>query len=285
MTDHITITQPGIYPDIPDTIYHADPTAGGSISYSGLKDILRTPALYHYRRTHPEQKRTYDFGHAVHHLVLGAGTPIAVLEYDNLRTKAAQNAQAEARAAGLAPLLEAEYQTAKDAADAVMRHPLARLTLERPGLREASAFAVDPDTGVWLRSRYDHLTDHQPGVRTVAVDLKTAVSADPDDFTRSAATYAYDVQAAFYRQVLTLARGDEDTAFAFIVVEKNPPHLVSVIELDAEYDLIGARRARRGIDTYALCKQTGDWPGYPDTVQTVAPPRWLAYAEELDLVF
>jgi hypothetical protein len=288
-----SITEPGVYPDIPDGIYHGDPVLGGSLSSTGAKRILDSPARYQWELTHRVEKVAFDVGHAVHALVLGVGMGVEVVKVTDkdgtksdatdYRTKSAQEHRDAIYAAGdSVPLLRKDLAPIEAMADAVLTHPIAGPLLERPGQSEASLFAPDPESGVWLRARPDRLPDQDTGQTTV-VDLKTARSADPRAFNRSAADFGYDIQRAFYTHTLRLARGDEDAAFVFIVVETEAPHLVSVIELDDEFTAIGRARMRRAIDTFKACRDADEWPGYEPVVHLVDAPRWLAYEEGMVL--
>lgn len=280
LASHTLITEPGIYPDIDEQTYHNDPVAAGSLNASGAKAILKTPAHYIHQRGNRIHKDVFDLGSAVHSEVLGKGWPVRVLDFDNWRTKAAGEARDEARALGEIPILAAEYATVRATAAAVLAHPTARALFECVGVAEASLFAPDPATGVWMRGRIDWLQDVGAKPAKI-VDLKTARSADPREFENSAASYAYDIQDAWYKHLLSLIRGDFDPEFVFVVVEKEAPYLVSVVELDAEFIAIGRQRMRRAIDTFKRCRDADDWPGYPDDIQLVGAPRWLAYAEEM----
>ncbi len=278
------ITAPGIY-TMDDATYHADPIAEGSLSSSGARTLLKSPALYRWQREHPVQKDVYDVGHAVHAKVLGVGMDVVEIPADVLATngatstKAAKEFIAQVRAEGKVPLKAEVVAEINAMSEAVLAHPLARALLERPGQSETSLFAPDPETGVWLRARIDRLPDQGHG-RTVAVDLKTGRSADPAEFNRSAAEYGYDVQSEWYQAVLRRVRGDDDTAFVFIVVESAPPHLVSVIELTGTFPQIGRDRMRRAIDTFHHCRETGEWPGYDPVVHYVEPPRYYEIQHE-----
>jgi len=281
----MSITAPGIY-EMDDATYHADPVEAGSLSSSGARTILKSPALYQWERQHPVYKDVYDVGHAVHAKVLGVGLDTVEIPADTLAangatsTKAAKDFIAQARAEGKVPLKADVIAEINTMAESVLSHPLARALLERPGQSEASLFAPDPETGVWLRARIDRLPDAHPAGRTIAVDLKTGRSADPAEFKRSAADYGYDLQAEWYQAVLRQVRGDDDTAFVFIVVESTAPHLVSVIELGGTFPQIGRDRMRRAIDTFHHCRETGEWPGYDPVVHYVEPPRYYEIQNE-----
>lgn len=283
------ITEPCVIDGMSDAEYHADPVEAGSLSSSGARTILKSPALFDWEREHRVEKTTYDVGHAAHAKVLGVGSPVIAYPDEHLTpsgnasTKVATLAWAkDQRAAGLVPVTPDQMVDVDAMAEAILDHTLARSLIEAPGASEQSMFAPDPETGVWLRARIDRLPD-QDGSQTLALDLKTSTSADPREFQRSAAEYGYDVQSEWYQHVLRLTRGDVDTAFLFVVVEKAAPYLVSVIELDAEFAAIGRARMRRAIDTFKTCRDADDWPGYEEIVHLVDPPRWLAYEEGLVL--
>lgn len=273
------ITTPCIVDGMSDADYHSDPVVGGSLSSSGARTILKSPAHYIWERANRVEKTTFDVGHAVHSAVLGVGAEVVILDFTDWRTKAAQEAKTDAYAQGLTPILVKEHEPIKAMSESILAHPIARSLLEY-GKAEQSGFAQDPETGVWLRARFDYLPDASDG-QTVIVDLKTSVSADPNDFAKSAANYGYDIQSEWYQRVLTLARGDTDTGFRFIVVEKAAPYLVSVIELDAEFAAIGWVRVLRAIEIFNSCASTGEWPGYEPITHLVGAPRWLAYENEM----
>lgn len=275
------ITTPCIIDGMSDADYHSDPVEGGSLSSSGAKTILKSPAHYIWERANRVEKTAYDVGHAVHSAVLGVGAEIVQLDFPDWRTKAAQTAKEDVYAQGKTPLLAKDYEPIKAMSESILAHPIARTLLERPGKAEQSLFAQDPESGVWLRARIDYLPDASDE-QTIIVDLKTSVSADPRDFSRSAAEYGYDIQAVWYESLLNLVR-ESDTSFRFVVVEKSAPYLVSVVELDAEYAQIGRSRMRRAIDTFKECVDKNEWPGYDPIAHLIGPPTWLAYAEGMDI--
>jgi hypothetical protein len=283
----MSITTACVIDGMSDADYHGDPVEGGSLSSTGAKAILRSPAHYKWQQENDVKKATFDLGHAVHSMVLGVGLEIIAIPDDVLAsngaasTKEAKAFIAEAREAGKVPLKADVVAECTALTEAVLAHPLARTLLDQKGKAEQSLFAQDPETGVWLRARIDYLTDASEG--STIVDLKTAASADPRDFGRSAAEFGYDIQHCWYQYVLELARGDKNTDFRFIVVEKSAPYLVSVIELDGLFSIIGNMRMRRAIETYKKCKEINEWPGYEAISHLVGPPSWLSYEEELEI--
>jgi len=276
---------PVIVPDLPEVDYHASP----ALSSTGARTLLDSPARFQWQRQHPITSETFDFGTTVHTMVLGVGAEPVPLDFDSWRTKASQEAAAEVRAAGDVPMLRDAYDAARSCADAVLADRRAKAILARCDQREVSMFAEDPATGVAMRARLDL---YGAGDEPLAADLKTAASAADDDFARAAANYGYAVQMAWYQHVRALVTGDDTPIpFRFVVVEKSPPYLVNVIELDAEFVQIGRSQVDRALRTYAECVERygdGPWPGYgnpdePDEPNLIGPPAWFSYSEGMEL--
>jgi len=257
---------PGLYPDLPEAVYFGDTD---SLSASSMKLILKSPAQYHYRLTHPEEpKAHFDVGHAAHAKVLGAGAPIAVIDVKDKRGKAWTEPAEAARAEGKTPVTTAEAEATDAMAEAVLAHPIARRVLTG-GESEVSAFWHDEEYGVTRRARFDHVNVPVIG------DLKTTRDADPKWLPKVVCDYGYDVSAAQY---LDVARGLglDVTAFALVFVGKEPPHEVVVAELDAEFLDRGERLCRAALERFRDCRESGVWPGFtgPDDFLTLTPPRW-----------
>lgn len=264
---------PGIY-DMDEAVYHGDPVPGGSLSSTGARRLLppSCPAKFAWLRDHPEPPSdALDLGTAAHRLILGAGIDIHVVAAPDYRTRDARDERDAARAAGKLPLLPREDAQVRAMADAIRAHPVAgRVFLPGNGRPEQSLFCQDAATGVWLRSRPDWMTD-----RALIVDLKTSRSANPRAFARSAADFGYHVQDAFYRLVHEAVTG-ERPRFVFVVIEKDPPYLVSACQLDDDAVACGTALARQAIERYRDCAEAGIWPGYTDfsEIDVISLPPW-----------
>lgn len=290
VAEPIQITKPGLYEDIPDDIYHADPVPGGSLSSTGARKILPPgcPALFAYEREHGRpDKRAFDFGHAAHAKVLGVGAPVAVIPDEALssnggtNTNAAKEFIAAARKAGAVPLKSSEAAEIDAMAEALLANPIAAALLQPgSGRAEVSGFHIDQRSDAWLRVRYDWLPHPRDDGRLIIPDYKTSHSASPEEFARSAANYGYPQQDAFYTDAARALELAEDIAFVFVVQEKTPPYLVTVCELDNVAKRIGRNRNRQAIDLYADCTNTGEWPAYMDDVALVSLPSWYERRQE-----
>jgi hypothetical protein len=287
MTDQLVITAPGIY-DIPAEAYHADPVPGGSLSSSGARRLLPPgcPALYRYEQDHPPApRRVFDFGHAAHQLVLGAGPALVRVDAPDWRTKAAKEQRDAAHAAGEVPLLVDEHDQVQEMAAAIRAHPVAGALLDPAhGQPEQSLFWRDQrQPRVWRRARLDWVPAPRAG-RGIFCDYKTTRSADPEQLAKAVYDHGYHQQGAWYLDgAKALGLADDDAAFLLICQEKTPPYLVTIAQLDVVALKIGRFLNRQAIETYAECTRTGRWPGHSDEVELLALPAWVEnrYAEEL----
>lgn len=276
------ITGPGVY-DIPEHVYHADPVPGGSLSSTGARRLLppSCPALFKHERDHGAQRRqVFDVGSAAHRLVLGAGADLAVIDAGDYRSKAARDQRDAAYAAGTTPVLSHEFDQVNAMATAVERHPVAgRLFAPGRGDAERTLAWIDEATGVWCRARLDWMCRSANG-RLIVVDYKTTTSAEPSKVARAIHDYGYHQQASWYLDGVRAVGLDVDPAFIFAFQEKAAPHLITVVELDAEALRIGAERNRRALEIYARCTATGEWPGYTDDITLLGLPAWAERQHE-----
>lgn len=266
----MTITAPGVY-DVPEDTYHADadlaPELGRSLSSTGAKTILKSPALFDYQRRHPVQKDVFDEGTVAHALILRNPDPrlFVVDDYDWTRRKG-KPTRDEIRNQGRIPIHRGTLLAASKMAHAVRRHALASAILSQ-GQPERSLYWTDEATGVTCRGRTDWLRDN------AIVDVKTTQDASPTGFAKACANYGYDQQADWYTTGVEAITGRR-LPFLFIAVEKEPPHLVAVYQLDDDALDRGARRNRQALDLFAECESAGEWPGYSSDIEVLSLPRW-----------
>jgi hypothetical protein len=159
-------------------------------------------------------------------------------------------------------------------ADAVLTHPVAgRLLDPDTGKAEQSMYWQDDETGVAMRGRIDWWRQPVGGLPHTLIDVKTTKNANPFAFGKTAADFGYHRQQFTYRWAARVLFGIE-VAFIFVLVETEPPYLVSTPELGDEDEAIGGREMRRAIDIYRECVESNTWPGYPQEIVQVSLPRW-----------
>jgi len=270
------ITEPGFH-DVPEHEYHADPVEGGSLSSTGARMLLRCPALYRYRMDNPERRSEFDFGSAAHKLVLDDGPDIAVLDYDDWRTKAAREARDNARSWGQIPLLRDDYKRVCDMAGELAAHPEASDLLTPRSGKAEQTIVWRGSQGMWLRARLDWTRDDG-----TIVDYKTTHNASPGAIAKSVYDYGYHQQEHWYTTGAMEVSAAYFT-FRFVFQEKTPPYLVTVVNLDSDAVTWGGVLNRKAIDVYQRCQITGAWPGYADKTVTLSLPGYaLANYERAD---
>lgn len=276
------VTGPGIYA-LDEATYHADtalaPELGRSLSQSGAKTLLASPARFAWERDHGRAPKTeYDLGTLAHALILrNPDARIVVIDAYDYRTKAAQAAKAAAYAEGKVPVHRGQLLAASRIARSVRRHPMAAQVLAR-GEAEVSYYWTDAATGVTCRARVDWLV---PG--KALVDVKTTGNdggSDPDTFGRQAAKLNYPMQAAHYVDGWEAVTGAR-LPFVHVVVETEPPYLVLVGQLGDDAIEAGRARMRRALAIYAERESAGDWPEFdhPHDIADIPVPGWYGHID------
>ena len=277
------ITSPCVVDGMPEETYHADPVEGGSLSSTGARQMA-VPAKYRAALDAPPVYRDdFDFGSVAHKLVLGAGQDLHIIMKapgvyaDSMRTNAAKEDKAEARANNKIPIMHHDYLIAAAMAAAIERDPYARPLLQSEGVSERSLFWIEPDVDVWCRARLDRWALLASG-RWCAVDYKTATSVAKRDIEKDVRNYGYWQQDDFYRRGIRGTGLDSDPAFMFVFQEKTDPYLIQVVQLAPEAQMYGHQKNRQALERFRDCRAADIWPGYDDAdgILTVELPSFLA---------
>jgi len=300
MTEHLPEQEPcqplltGIIPGLSNEQYHAAP----GVSNSGLGLVERSPAHYYAKYLDPnrepeEPTPAMRAGTALHTAILEPDTfavRYVVVPQDAPRRPSvtqlnAKNPSADtvfainwwahfdAENAGREIITADEYERFMRCAAAVHAHPTIAYLIGK-GVAEQSVFAVDPETGVIVKTRPDYLAKVDSA--TVYLDFKSTDDARPDAFARSCHNYGYNRQVALGEDALEWSGVGRPDATFLIPFERDNPHGVMVYEPDADFRAIGRARYRRPLNTYAECLATNRWPCYPETVTPLSLPKWAA---------
>jgi len=289
------IKEPGIYSDVPLSVYHGQAICPGpSVSSSGLRRVLEinggSPAHFYSEwsgnaeKIEVEDSKAFYLGRAAHHLMLGQphfarSFAIRPAHYTDYRTKEAREWRDQKIAEGVTPLTDSDVVIIKGMAGSLGRHPLVSQGL-LAGDVERSLFWQDKATGIWLKSRPDAI----PTDSGDAADLKTTPSVAWTDLVRSITDFAYHAQAALVREAFKACLGLELTSFSLVFVEKKPPYCARVVMLkDSDLDL-GAKQNRKALDLIARCIDANHWPGpgedHVTHIELSSRYRELAEAEQ-----
>lgn len=283
----VSITEPGVYPDLPAEEYHRQ---HDWLSWSMMKRLVPPSTPAHLKaslRQGEERERHFDVGKVVHNVVLGNGDDYEVVQavtrekvtYDarDYVTKSAQDHRDAIYESGKVPILRAELEAAEQMAKSVTEHEVANALLTN-GTPEVSLFWIDEATGVKCRARLDWLPDAREGRRMIVPDLKSAATADPREFSKAAGKYGYYGQQRHYLNGIKACGLDPDPAFLFVVVEKADPWPVIVGQIAGRDDLdLAARVVDRATRLWRDCTESDHWPAYPAGVIDLSLPTWLHY--------
>lgn len=281
MPDRRDETTLGILPSITADQYHSDAlTDQPTLSKSILKLMLdASPA--HARAAHPKLNPNYQrtdddkfsVGTVTHDLFLEGYDRVAVIPYDDWRTKAAKELRDEARQNGQIPLLASQHEQVQDMLVA-LRSLLTQFDLQ-PALfsnGKPEQTLVWEDRGVLCRCRLDWLHDDHSTID----DLKTSSRlAKPAAWCKTTLwSIGAHLQQAFYVRGCQAVLGVEPD-FRFVVIETEPPFEISVVAADPLSVAVANRQIDYALDLWRTCLETDTWPGYDRRIHYAEMPPWF----------
>jgi exodeoxyribonuclease VIII len=249
--------------DLPAETYHAMP----ELSNSGMSKLKKSPANFkHYLDNGSESTDAMEFGSMFHMAVLEPGLFNSTYESTNCndkRTTAYKTAAKAIEANGRIPIEEKTVTQLMLMKDAMWNSFPGFLPL-RGGTAEASI--IYTDDGVQCKCRIDYLGDD------AIIDLKTTTDASANGFQDSVFKFGYHRQQAHYQRPFELA-GTPKRMY-FWAVEKEPPYLNAIYELDEAALIVGRAEREKLMALYRTCKALDKWPGLPTNIQTISLPAW-----------
>ena len=239
------------------------------------------PKLNPAWQRHEEAK--FDLGTAIHAIALGDnGTTFDVIAgYDDWRKNEAKDRRDAARAAGRLPLLEHQYNEAKEAVDS-LRQQLALHEIGNPFSAGAPEVTLTWEMdGVLCKARLDWMPPAREG-DVCFYDLKsTTDSANPMLADRRLDATGCYLQAAFHSAGIVANFPAVRPRFAFILLEVDQPYAMSVVEPDAVGLEMAQQDVARAVALWKRCLSEDRWPGYPSRVCTLDTAAWkIGRAEE-----
>lgn len=270
------ITEPCYVSDMPADIYHAH----DSISNTGLKLMMRSPAHYKYQ----EQKES------TRAMVLGSALHMACLEpdifYDTYRLlRSSENRvtseykEAKKEFGEEFVLVKPEIERIEGMAKSLRGSKILNYWLYDNDYshKELSGFAIDPETGLMCRHRFDAII-----IGDVAIDLKTTTDARKPAFEKKILDFGYHIQAAFYADQYNWITGEKIEKFIFAAIETSAPYAVKVYELEQDSMDAGRKKYRQALNEYAQCKASDTWPSYDQEIETIGIPPWALEKDAID---
>ena len=123
--------------------------------------------------------------------------------------------------------------------------------------------AQDPETGLWVKAKFDWLR-----YDLISVDLKTTRDTEPDRSSYQFRDLGYDLQDAFYCHVASLL-GINIRAFCFVCVEFADMDNCEVYELSERVRSRAEQRRRGLMQELQSCIARDFWYGYNPSQTTM----------------
>lgn len=239
-----------------------------------LMDLLRSPAHAKWNKEHDRDTPSLLFGRAFHAAVL---EPTELLnrfgllpeDYDG-RTKAHKAIKEDITKSGKSTLTHEDMFCITNMNAAIRQHPTARKLMGEIEAVEQSVFWEM--SGIKCKARLD------ARAKSRILDIKTTQDASRFKFARSIVDYMYYVQAAHYLESM-YAHNQDVNEFVIIAVESSPPFGVAAYSIDQGFIDAGRAKLSQALKTHAECIESGKWPSYPDAIEPVLCPSWLAEQE------
>jgi len=267
------ITEPCYVANMPADVYHAH----DSISNTGLKLMMRSPAHYRYQER-KESTRAMVLGSALHMACLEPhifyDTYTLLRSSENRMTSEYKTAKKEFGEEFV--LVKPEIEKIEGMARSLRRSVISKYLNNEHCAKELSGFAIDPETGLMCRHRFDAIIDG------IAIDLKTTTDARQHAFSKKILDFGYHIQAAFYADQYNWITGEEIEKFIFAAIETSAPYAVKIYELDYESIEAGRKKYRQALNEYAQCKASNIWPAYDQDIETIGIPQWALEKDSID---
>lgn len=251
-----------------------------AVSRSELWKLSESPEKFIYYKEHPvEATHSLVFGQLLHKIVLQPDTvweDFVVAPTVDRRTKDGKKAYAAflESSNGKTAVTADMVDKATAMCSALYKDTFCKKLLS--GQKEVPYFWQDEPTGENCKCRADCVVEI--GSSSYVIDLKSANDASTGIFMRDSIKYGYTLQASMYLDGVKSVTG-KDHEFVFIVIEKEPPYSINILQADRNFITHGTDIFRELIGTYNYCKKTGNWYGYlgkNNVVNSLGLPEWLA---------
>lgn len=267
----------GLYPQ-PAAEYHAIKRKEPCFTYGIAHAIITRSALHAWYESpalnpsHEDEDGTkLDFGAAAHDVLLEGGEKIAVLDFDDWRKKAAQQARLEARLAGKVPVLSHQFET------------ISRMVSAARGYLADSELGAGILTNgfiehsmVWREGKL--LCVGRPDIlgpdRRVMVDYKSCSNAEPDAFLRIALSCGYDLQGAHYQRGNAATGGPARCKYIWLAQEVEEPFACSLVGMSPQMEEVAAQKLSYAQALWQSALERNEWRGYPARIAWVEYPEW-----------
>lgn len=246
---------------LPDTFYHQSK----GISCSMIKKYIENPLKYHYeyiltegeKITKTEKKSYFDFGKAIHTLLLEPHLfdDTYVKQDESIKVRRGKIwDEFEEVHAGKTILTSEQWEHIEYFSKQDSYADLAKYFVN--GTPEQSCFYYDPNFDCVLKCRPDF---YNPNLGLM-IDLKTINNASPEYLSHQSLKLGYHVQDAFYSYIYNYPE------FIFVFVESNPPFPCTFpVSISSEAKELGKLLFTKAINDIKNSIENDIWTSYTDS--------------------
>ena len=254
--------EPGIYPDLSNKAYHADPALGSSM----MAMLAKSPAhLRSYLDDPVRLTPAFMFGSPYHCDVLQPHMFSSAYRFWPKGYHRKKEEREEVDAKGQEWVKEVDLIDI-DNMIAVLKNNLVACSLLSGGETEVSYFWQHPKYGFICKARPDYLRTR------IHICLKSSKDASPEGFPNSIANFGYHKQAAHYRS--GLAACDVSVNHSVLIAqEKKPPYAIGIYRLSEEDLYLGHEENKLIYQKYEEALSTDKWEGYSANIENISLPQ------------
>lgn len=251
--------------------YRAHP----SLNFSLAKHLLKSPA--HFKSAQDEEREETDamrVGTLAHAMILEGKN---LLDLYAIKPEGMSFATKEGKAwrdMQTKPILkEEDSNSIPRMAESIAANTDAALILKGCVNKETPVFASLQ--GVECKALIDSHGRHPKGGLVIA-DFKTTLDASPWKFSKTVFDMDYDMQAAWYSDILAMVLGDDVAPLWYwIASEKKAPFANAVYAPNDEMMQSGRSKVERALTIYKECVESGEWPMPYQGIKLLSLPKWV----------
>jgi hypothetical protein len=282
----------GLYPDMTAEEYYADPCPDVSISNSGLGVLLGETAkdfAFQNPRINvgaaPELVKSNMVkrrGDVVHQLALekGRGYAIGAKAWKTWQSGDAKRFKEAAEERGLTPILPHAFEEAKKIA-AVVRERIKRACDGADYQTEVPFMFqhMTPYGPIWVRGMMDVWCEELCAI----LDPKITDRIYGDKPARHMVDMGWDRQGALYRHAIGTIFPEKAgrVQFADLMVKPKPPFTHRTVAPERAWEATSLWECYRGFELFGQCLYSGEWPGFPDSIERLPCPPYEAKRREV----
>ncbi len=270
---------PGIYPDIPNEIYHKLK----AISRSDIVKANVSIAHYEQAKLVTFGSKAMDFGSLVHDAIM---FPELVEKYAfepkcDKRTKAGKEIYKEFVENNVGKIIVAKDSTKDHPPEIALQMIMANIEKSDFVKRffnkeyckfEHSIIWTDKVTGLKCKCRPDILMVDDN--TAFVIDIKTCQDASERDFRYSLRKFNYHVQGSYYSEGVKSVLGVDKVVFLYIAIETKAPYGIAVYDLHKDTIEKTNKIWRKGLLRFKKYKDDNIVESYPEKIITINLNDW-----------